>query len=313
MSLLRKYLLKKFVNDGDNNLEKFYATLTYVKWLLKHLNSTNNDPLLLSITKNLLDDNFNPFDLLPNVNRNIKFKSLVVEGNDISGKETYTTYLVEHFNKLDKLTADGEHIKIERLTFPNYDSVIGKEISRLLRVKNKTNFDMNVLIWLFILDRKNTLLHYIKYYNNKNKFRYNVILIFDRFYLSNYAYYVHQYPDIALNILMNENLVYSSSRLELNDYLIFTRNREEPDLLHDELIKLKSNKDENETIELQKQIATNYRNKELYDIIKNNNPVIRFFEISDVLSKNGSSNFRSPYYTRFINNLAHKLGFNVKE
>lgn len=311
MNIIKRYLLKRYVNKGSNNLEKFYMTLSYVKWLLQYIDATNKDENLLPIDKSLLEEGFNPFGLLPTVNRNIKFKSIVVEGNDISGKETYTKHLESTFSSCNySKNSDGENIVVELLSFPNYNSVIGKEIARLLRVKNKTIFDINVLNWLFILDRKNTILHQIRKYNRKNRYKYNVILIFDRFYLSNYVYNMDKYPDIAYHVFVNENRVYKND-LRMHEYMIFTR--DDIDHKHDELIKNKTDKDENETIEYQKKIALNYKNRELESLLRNHDvyatyPRIRYYKISDVICENGVSNFRSPYYFKTINHLALSVG-----
>ena len=54
----------------------------------------------------------------------MKGKLIVVEGTDCSGKETQTRLLVEKLLK--------ENIKIERLSFPMYDTPTGKIIGACL-------------------------------------------------------------------------------------------------------------------------------------------------------------------------------------
>lgn len=111
-------------------------------------------------------------------------KLIVVEGTDCSGKETQTNLLLERLKK--------EKIKIEKLSFPMYDTPTGKiiggpylgkeQISKGLFKEGAAKVDPKVAALYYAADRK---YNSPKIINLLNK-GYNVIL--DRYVVSNMAH-----------------------------------------------------------------------------------------------------------------------------
>ncbi|MDD2625683.1 MAG: thymidylate kinase [Tenericutes bacterium] len=111
-------------------------------------------------------------------------KLIVIEGTDCSGKETQTNLLLERLKK--------EKIKIEKLSFPMYDTPTGKivggpylgkeHISKGLFEEGAAKVDPKVSALYFAADRKYNSPKII----NLLKKGYNVIL--DRYVVSNMAH-----------------------------------------------------------------------------------------------------------------------------
>ena len=121
----------------------------------------------------------------------MKGKLIVVEGTDCSGKETQTRLLVEKLTK--------ENIKIERLSFPMYDTPTGKIIGACLLGKEEMcnellkenhsffpegggNIDSLAAIDLYAADRRYNLSKILKLLEE------GYIVLIDRYVTSNMAH-----------------------------------------------------------------------------------------------------------------------------
>ena len=121
----------------------------------------------------------------------MKGKLIVVEGTDCSGKETQTRLLVEKLTK--------ENIKIERLSFPMYDTPTGKIIGACLLGKEEMcnellkenhsffpegggNIDSLAAIDLYAADRRYNLPKILKLLEE------GYIVLIDRYVTSNMAH-----------------------------------------------------------------------------------------------------------------------------
>lgn len=120
-----------------------------------------------------------------------KGKIIVIEGTDCSGKETQTKLLVEKLRK--------ENIKVERISFPMYDSPTGKIIGACLLGKKDMcnnllqaehsffeegggNIDSLAAINLYAADRRYNLPKIQKLIDD------GIIVIIDRYVTSNMAH-----------------------------------------------------------------------------------------------------------------------------
>lgn len=114
----------------------------------------------------------------------MKGKLIVIEGTDCSGKETQSKLLIENLRK------DG--IKVERLSFPMYDTPTGKiiggpylgksEISESFFDESAPKVDPKVAALYYAADRKYNIPSVINLLNN------GINVVLDRYVYSNMAH-----------------------------------------------------------------------------------------------------------------------------
>lgn len=310
--ILSKLWLKYKLDKSEYTLDNFLSVEPYVKNAIAFLydnetrkygyNRHDLNSINERLVKNIVD---NDDIILPKLKRNIQIDSVVIEGNDISGKETYSKFLHEELGKI----ANKNIIVTETylLSFPNYNSTLGMYISKLLRKSNKTNFDKYLLNWLFCYDRVNTMMNLYYKFNDQtsSKIKYHYILIFDRFYHSNWIYSINNNEQPIADYMFRVEAKFFEST-NIRDIIVFHRSPIESDETHDNLIKNKPDKDLNETIEFQKKIRDrllSYRFKYLATkkYMFPNKVNISYFSIKKVIIDN------SPRSDEFISQLCSRL------
>ena len=297
---IKKMILKFKVNGKPYNLDSFLSVEPYIKDLIVDMYNneitydTQDDLKNFKINKGLVDKILDEEDItIPEIKNLVKVTSLVIEGNDISGKETYSYWLYDKMNAIINTNKDqisGYKREVHLLSFPNYSGQIGKFIEKYLRKPRKSNFDRYVLNWLFYYDRINLISNYIDSFNARSFFSfYHHVLIFDRFYQSNWVYnqYIKNDPIVDW-ILRSEKILYAS--LNIKDMIIFHRDKKEPDEIHDKLILNKPGKDLNETVEFQQIIRDRFLSSEFKKKVKvtiqTSDPVLHYFTVNEVINEN---------------------------
>lgn len=297
-----KLLIKKLytmykVNNKEYNLDDFLLVEPYVKELILEMNKIEMQFNLKSFQGNskinmtLVDQiNTDSIICLPKLKSHISIDSVVIEGNDISGKETYSRFLFNDLSRVANNTRINHNIKhdIYLLSFPTYTSQIGIEIRKLLKKSRKTNFDKYLLNWLFCYDRINTMFNMYEMFNSRQLFgKYHHVIVFDRFYQSNWIYNKEYEDDPIVDWLLRTESVFFEST-NIKDIIIFHRDKTEPDRIHNKLIMGKPDKDLNETIEFQQIIrdrflSHKFKYKVSKEYFKPNNINISFFTVKDVV------------------------------
>ena len=303
------------VNSKPYSVDGFLTVEPYVKKLIVHwyeMSVKHNVRELLgnsNINKGLVTQiKDNDIIQLPELKDSIILDSVVIEGNDISGKETYSNFL---YKDLEDKIQNKEHnfickVEVHHLSFPVYTSYIGIAIKELLKKPRKTNFDRYLLNWLFCYDRINTIMNLFDSFNERSLFNfYHHILIFDRFYQSNWVYNGYGDNDPVVDwLLRTETTLFES--VNIKDIIIFHRNRIEPDEVHDKLIRNKPGRDSNETIEFQQIIRDRLLSSKFKKKITNqyfiNNPKVYYFTVKDVVVDN------LPRESKFLYNIYKSLG-----
>lgn len=282
------------VNNKSYTLDSFLTVENYVKKLI--LNMYNReikydtqklqgiDKINRTLVYQIKNDKF---VTLPELKPNVHVDSVVIEGNDVSGKETYSRFLHLDLDKTMAVAKVDNTQSAHLISFPNYTSQIGKLIAKLLRKRNKTNFDRYLLNWLFCYDRINTMMNMFDEFNNQSDIiHHHHVLVFDRFYQSNWIYNQMDSRDAVVDwLLRTEKVVFDKTNIK--DVIIFHRDKHEPDEVHDKLIKDKKNKDLNETIEFQKVIRDRFITSRFYKKLKVNHytgsPKIHYFTVKEVV------------------------------
>lgn len=295
--LLSKLCTMIKVNNKAYNLDDFLSVEPYVKKLILEMNkiemkydtkSLQNDTKInTTLVKQIKD---NELIQLPKLRDGIVIDSIVIEGNDISGKETYSRFLHDDIhNEIILAPIHAQH-DVKLVSFPTYTSKIGAIIKKLLRKSYKTNFDMYLLNWLFCYDRVNVMFNIYENFNSRSLFKnYHHILIFDRFYQSNWVYNSIGKDDQVVDWLFRTESVFFDST-NIRDIILFLRDKNEPDEVHDTLINSKSGKDLNETISIQQTIRDKFLSFKFKNKIKNQyfakNPNVYYFTVKDVVVDN---------------------------
>lgn len=282
------------VNNKSYTLDSFLTVENYVKKLILSMYNreikcnTQNLQGIDKINRTLVYQIKNDkFINLPELKPNVHVDSVVIEGNDVSGKETYSRFLHLDLDKTMAVAKVNNTQSAHLISFPTYTSQIGKLIAKLLRKRNKTNFDRYLLNWLFCYDRINTMMNMFDKFNNQSDLiHHHHVLIFDRFYQSNWIYNQMDSRDAVVEwLLRTEKVIFD--RTNIKDIIIFHRDKHEPDKVHDKLIKDKKNKDLNETIEFQKVIRDRFITSRFYKKLKVNyfvgSPKIHYFTVKEVV------------------------------
>ena len=300
------------VNNKEYNLNDFLSVEPYVKKLILEMNRIeikydtkslqNETKINTTLVKQIKD---NELIQLPKLRDGIVIDSIVIEGNDISGKETYSRFLYNDIYKEIRLTPIHDHHNVELLSFPTYTSKIGVIIKKLLRKQHKTNFDMYLLNWLFCYDRVNVMFNIYENFNSRSLFKnYHHILIFDRFYQSNWVYNSIGDDDSVVDWLFRTESVFFDS-INIRDIILFLRDKNEPDEVHDKLINNKSGKDLNETVYIQQLIRDKFLSSKFKKKISNQyfakNPNIHYFTVKDVVVDD------LPRNEEFLDKLYHSI------
>lgn len=283
------------VNNRPYSLDAFLSVENYVKKLIVNMynremkHDTQNLQGINKINRTLVYQIMNnKFVNLPKLKPNVHVDSVVIEGNDVSGKETYSRFLYLDIDKtMSEVKSDNSSQTVHLISFPTYTSQIGNLIAKLLRKHNKTNFDRYLLNWLFCYDRINTMMNMFDEFNNQSDLiHHHHVLIFDRFYQSNWIYNQMDSRDAVVEwLLRTEKVIFEP--VNVKDIIIFHRDKHEPDKVHDKLIKDKKNKDLNETIEFQKVIRDRFITSRFYKKLKVNyfvgSPKIHYFTVKEVV------------------------------
>ena len=152
--------------------------------------------------------------------KNIKAIPIIIEGLDCVGKNTLSKAL------FDKLKAENKNVIL--LSFPNYESDSGKEILQILHTEGtRSGILEQKLRTLMIRNRMETLCDMrndIDIEENKDKTFY---IIFDRFFLSNLAYFPEPSNKKELLELINESPIYKLAEWESDTYFSFLNNNGE--------------------------------------------------------------------------------------
>lgn len=310
--LLSKLCTMIKVNNKTYNLDDFLSVEPYVKKLILEMNKIEmkydtkslqgDSKINMTLVKQIKD---NELIQLPRLRDGIIIDSIVIEGNDISGKETYSMFLYNDIsNKIISTPLHGRH-DVKLVSFPTYTSQIGAIIKKLLRKQHKTNFDMYLLNWLFCYDRVNVMFNIYENFNSRSLFKkYHHILIFDRFYQSNWVYNSINNDDPVIDWLFRTESVFFDST-NIRDIILFLRDKTEPDEVHDKLINNKSGKDLNETISIQQTIRDKFLSFKFKNKIKNQyfakNPNVHYFTVKNVVIDN------LPKDEEFLDKLYHSV------
>ena len=150
----------------------------------------------------------------------MKGKIIVIEGTDCSGKETQTSLLVQNLKKQGK--------KVERLSFPNYDSPTGKivggpylgkkHISEGIFPEGASNVDPKVSVLYYAADRRYNRQHLIDLLESGTD------IILDRYVESNMAHQGGKIFDKEERLKLYDdlyNLEYGFLELPKPDLIIF--------------------------------------------------------------------------------------------
>ena len=152
--------------------------------------------------------------------KNIKAIPIIIEGLDCVGKNTLSKTL------FDKLKSENKNVIL--LSFPNYESDSGKEILQILHTEGTRSGTLEQnLRTLMIRNRMETLRDMrndIDIEENKDKTFY---IIFDRFFLSNLAYFPEPSNKKELLELINESPIYKLAEWESDTYFSFLNNNGE--------------------------------------------------------------------------------------
>lgn len=212
-----------------------------------------------------------------------------VEGLDVSGKETFATEL---YNIISTMYRMSKNVKVYYHSFPTYDSAIGEKISEALRQPKESRPGLDELNELFYKDREVVMAKYQNMFNDNPNNLY--ILILDRYYLSTLMYSLAvEGTDKPLNTT-NAFKTYMKEHEELpnpDHTVIFARLNDKSTKLHQELIKGKMHKDNNETEEFQ---------------VKVNNSIVS----PNGILNNSVTVFRHPYDTELVNTIVTSIGDN---
>lgn len=216
--------------------------------------------------------------------KNIKLYPIIIEGLDCIGKETLT--------KRIRTELGMKGFIVQTLSFPNYESDSGKEISAILHgedIKKNPPMLIQKLTTLMVRNRMETLVEFANKNDDDDSKGYTVVLILDRFFLSNLAYSSTHYEtqDDLLELVQGSGL-YNLAKFESDMYFDFFNNNnrgisiicsynendddkfydknvveaiEDSHRIHKEFLDKKENKDSYETIEKQKKVST------VYDIV----------------------------------------------
>lgn len=307
------------VNNKSYTLDSFLTVENYVKKLILNMYNRETkfdaqklqgiDKINRTLVYQIKNDKF---VTLPELKPNVHVDSVVIEGNDVSGKETYSRFLHLDLDKTMAVAKVNNTQSAHLISFPNYTSQIGKLIAKLLRKRNKTNFDKYLLNWLFCYDRINTMMNMFDEFNNQSDIiHHHHVLVFDRFYQSNWIYNQMDSRDAVVDwLLRTEKVVFDKTNIK--DVIIFHRDKHEPDEVHDKLIKDKKNKDLNETIEFQKVIRDRFITSRFYKKLKVNHytgsPKIHYFTVKEVVVDDKPRESAFLTYIHKSLNLFHSFG-----
>lgn len=216
--------------------------------------------------------------LISNKFKYIKIFPIIIEGLDCVGKNTLSTTL---YNKLKDM---GRNVVL--LSFPDYESDSGKEIKNILHMEGKRNGILEQKLQILMIKNRMDALEELKNKidkpENKDKIYY---IIFDRFFLSNFAYAAEPANSDELLELVNESPLYKLVEFESDMFfeyfdndnkgisIILSYNENDPDKkydeniskiiengkkIHKEFLDKKLDKDSNETIEKQLIVSSIY-------------------------------------------------------
>ena len=216
--------------------------------------------------------------LISNKFKYIKIFPIIIEGLDCVGKNTLSTTL---YNKLKDM---GRNVVL--LSFPDYESDSGKEIKNILHMEGKRNGILEQKLQILMIKNRMDVLEELKNKidkpENKDKIYY---IIFDRFFLSNFAYAAEPANSDELLELVNESPLYKLVEFESDMFfeyfdndnkgisIILSYNENDPDKkydeniskviengkkIHKEFLDKKLDKDSNETIEKQLIVSSIY-------------------------------------------------------
>lgn len=194
---------------------------------------------------------------------------VALDGLDVSGKETFSKSLVNAILTVQE--SDYIPIEVDCVSFPRYETLIGKKIKEILKIKieDRTKEDTDTLSELMVQDRKEYFEEFYKKKYNKDKMH---VIICDRYAFSN-LFYEH------LNIMGETDPIVCELKKEviINDLdkefkylpypdltILFNRTDDESTRIHKELLKNKKDKDKNEVEEIMQYISNCINNSMEY-------------------------------------------------
>ena len=152
--------------------------------------------------------------------KNIKAIPIIIEGLDCVGKNTLSKAL------FDKLKAENKNVIL--LSFPNYESDSGKEILQILHTEGtRSGILEQKLRVLMIKNRMEALTEMRDKYDKEENKGKEYYIIFDRFFLSNLAYFPEPANKEELLELINESPIYKLAEWESDTYFPFLNNNGE--------------------------------------------------------------------------------------
>lgn len=207
--------------------------------------------------------------LYENIDRN-KLFIISVDGLDVSGKETFCKNLKKVIRK-ELIEKSLLNVNIKSVSFPRYETNLGSDIKEILNQPIEKR-DLNKLEGLFSLDR-------IEFFNTFFKEEYDDskmnIIICDRYSYANFIYShiplmkEHDKPSMeeiyrkALEKLESEMTILPTPDVTI----IFNRVSDISRSVHKSLLMEKSEKDKNETEDIQ-EFLSNIINTKLLDTLK---------------------------------------------
>lgn len=212
-----------------------------------------------------------------------------VEGLDVSGKETFATELYDILRTMYKM---NNNIRVYYHSFPTYDSSIGEKISEALRQPKESRPSLDELNELFFRDREAVMTKYENMFNDNPNCLF--ILILDRYYLSTLMYSLAVEGTDKPLVETNAFKTYMKEHEELlnpDHTVLFARLDDKSTKLHQELMKTKMHKDNNETEEFQ---------------VKVNDSLVS----ANGILNNSVMVFRHPYDMSLIDTIVAPIGDN---